>query len=193
MAAKIPSAKEDPYWDFFIKHAPNDANNLLAETIRMAPDGNIYSVQTEQHSPDITAANIKELARFWGAAATGIVRLEPGYPAEDGEPYPYALVFAIQADYDAHDSPGVGGQLPVLKAAYVSFEMGAYFRELGFRAARIGDEAADRIAAAAGLGALKPKGRLVSKSILPHVCLSDVLVTDLPLATDGAFTWPPTS
>ena len=193
MAFRIPSGKEDPYWDFFINRAPFDPNNLLGEAIRKAPDGNIYPARSEVHSPDITAGFVKELGRFWGAAETGIVRLQPGIPMGEGEPYPSAVLFVVQADYDPRQALGVGGQLPVLKGAYVSFEMAAYFRELGFRATRLDGEEVERLAQAAGLGKVDGQGRLVSPRVRPHAYVPDAVITDLPLAADGEASWPPTS
>lgn len=172
MAFKIPWPKsdknDDPYWNFFVHHAPSDPNNMVADAIRTAPEGNIYPTQTEVHSPDITAGHLKELARFWHSDATGIVRLTGG-------DYPYAMVFGIHTEYDPKVAHGWGGQSAVWKGAYVAFEMGAYIREMGYRATRAGDAEAGRLAAAAGLQA--PPGQ--------YLYLTDVLLTDLPLAPDA--------
>ncbi len=172
MPFRIPwpksNRKDDPYWDFFIHHAPGDPSNLVADAIRGAPEGNIYPTQTEVHSPDITSTHLKELARFWQADAVGILRL-------NGGDLPYAMVFGFYTDYDPKTAQGVGGQHPALKGAYVAFEMGAYIREMGYQATRTGDDGVERLAAAAGLEA--PPGR--------YLYLTDVLQTDLPLAADA--------
>lgn len=171
---RLPWQKEkDPYWDFFINHTPVDPNNLVADAIRTAPEGNIYPAQTEVHSPDITAGHLKELGRFWQADAVGIVRLTGGE-------YPYAIIFGIFTDYDPKAAQGVGGQHAVLKGAYVAFEMGAYIREMGYRATRTGTEGVEPLAAAAGLAA--PPGK--------YLYLTDILQTDLPLAPDGEIPSP---
>jgi len=180
MLFKIPwprsSNKGDPFWDFFVHHAPADPGNLVAEAIRTAPEGNIYPTRTEVHSPDITASHLKELARFWQADEVGIVRLT------DGD-LPYAMVFGFYTDYDPKTAPGIGGQHTVLKGAYVAFEMGAYIREMGYQATRTGEAGVERLAATAGLKA--PPGK--------HLYLTDILQTDLPLAPDGEAAWQPTS
>ena len=172
--------KGDPFWDFFIHHAPSDPGNLVAEAIRTAPEGNIYPTRTEVHSPDITATHLKELARFWQADEVGIVRLtgQSAHPEPvegRAEHLPYAMVFGFYTDYDPKEAQGVGGQHVVLKGAYVAFEMGAYIREMGYQATRTGEAGVERLAAAAGLKA--PPGK--------HLYLTDILQTDLPLAPDG--------
>lgn len=180
MPFKIPwpssNNKDDPFWDFFIYRVPADPGNLVADAIRTAPEGNVYPTQTEVHSPDITAGHLKELARFWQADEVGIVRLTGGE-------LPYAMVFGIYTEYDPKTAQGFGGQHAVLKGAYVAFEMGAYIREMGYRATRIGEEGVERLAAVAGLTA--PPGK--------YLYLTDILQTDLPLAADGEAAWQPTS
>jgi hypothetical protein len=168
--------RDDPFWDFFIHHAPSDPSNMVAEAIRTAPEGNIYPTKTEVHSPDITAGHLKELARFWHADATGIVHLKGG-------DLPYAMVFGFYGDYDPGTAQGIGGQHIVLKGAYVAFELGAYIREMGYQATRTGEAEKDRLAAAAGLKA--PPGK--------YLYITDILQTDLPLAADAEVEWLPTS
>jgi epoxyqueuosine reductase QueG len=68
---------------------------------------------------------------------------------------------------------------------FATFTLGAYIRELGYRATRVEAENADRLAVAAGLGTLGPDGRLVTRRFGRGVHVAEVILTDLPLQPDG--------
>ena len=166
---KIPwvgkdSHKDDPYWDFFINTPPVDLANTVTEMIRSAPEGNIFPTKAELHTPEITSSHVKELARYLGTDLIGIAQLDPtaSGKADAKEIYPFAVICAVQADYDPRQAPGIGGQVPVQKGLFITFVLSAWIRELGFRATAALDPDAERLAVAAGLGTLNAEGKLVT-------------------------------
>ncbi len=178
------SHKDDPYWDFFINTPPADLANTVTEMIRNAPEGNVFPTKTELHTPEITSSHVKGMAEYFGAELVGIARLNPN-DAHDGESYPFAVIYAVRADYDPRQALGIGGQVPVQKGLFISFVLSAWIRELGFRASAAPDPDADKLAAAAGLGTLNQEGRLVTPQFGVNVHVANVIRTDLPLAADG--------
>ena len=120
------------------------------------------------------------MARYIGADLVGITALN----GED-EPFPFAVVCAVRADYDPRTSPGVGGQVPVQDGLFVTFVLGAWIRELGFRATSPPAVGAEPLAARAGLGTLDAEGRLVTREFGTRVHVASAILTDLPLAPDG--------
>ena len=191
---KIPwvgkdSHKDDPYWDFFINTPPADLANTVTEMIRNAPEGNIFPTKAELHTPEITSSHVKDLARYLGTDLIGIAKLNPllggeGKGEGDGN-YPFAVICAVQADYDPRQAPGIGGQVPVQKGLFITFVLSAWIRELGFRATAGLDPNAEKLAATAGLGTLNAEGRLVTSQFGTRVHVANVIRTDLPLAPDG--------
>jgi hypothetical protein len=189
---KIPwvgkdSHKDDPYWDFFINTPPVDLANTVTEMIRSAPEGNIFPTKAELHTPEITSSHVKELARYLGTDLIGIAQLDPtaSGKADAKEIYPFAVICAVQADYDPRQAPGIGGQVPVQKGLFITFVLSAWIRELGFRATAALDPDAERLAVAAGLGTLNAEGELVTPEFGTRVHVANVIRTDLPLAPDG--------
>ena len=196
---KIPwvgkdSHKDDPYWDFFINTPPADLANTVTEMIRNAPEGNIFPTKAELHTPEITSSHIKELARYLGTDLVGVAKLKaapsPLLQAGEGKGegdgnYPFAVICAVQADYDPRQARGIGGQVPVQKGLFITFVLSAWIRELGFRATAALDPNAERLAATAGLGTLNARGRLVTPQFGTRVHVTNVIRTDLPLAPDG--------
>lgn len=182
---KIPwrgkKSQQDPYWDFFINRPPADPANSVINMIREAPEGNIFPTRAELHTPEITSSHVKELARYLGADLVGIASL----PRDEGNKLFFAVVCAVQADYDPREARGVGGQVPVQKGLFITFVLSAWIRELGFRTMTATDPAAERLAAAAGLGNLNAEERLVTPQFATKVHVADVIRTDLPLAADG--------
>src|SRR5262249_44709544 len=175
-----PSA--DPYWDFFLTAPPGDVRNSVTDMVRNTPEGAINPAKEEIHSPEINSSHVKELARYLGADLVGIARLS----AEDApESYPFAVVAVVRAEQDPREAPGIGGQVPVQNGQYVTFVLSAYIRELGYRATAKLAADGERLAAAAGLGTLDGRGRLVTPQYGPLVHVADVIHTDLPLAPDG--------
>ena len=192
---KIPwlgkgSREDDPYWDFFINTPPADLANTVTEMIRSAPEGNIFPTKAELHTPEITSSHVKELAAYLGTDLIGIARLPSlstvGESKNEKESnYPFAVICAVQADYDPRKAPGIGGQVPVQKGLFITFVLSAWIRELGFRATAALDPNVEQLAAAAGLGQLNADGRLVTLQYGTRVHVANVIRTDLPLAPDG--------
>lgn len=197
---KIPwlgkdSREDDPYWDFFINTPPGDLANTVTEMIRSAPEGNVFPTKAELHTPDITSSHVKELARYLGTDLVGIARLTTT-PAssitrggdgrgEGNEHYPFAVICAVQADYDPRHALGIGGQVPVQKGLFITFVLSAWIRELGFNATAALDPNAEQLAAAAGLGNLTADGKLLTPQYGTRIHVANVIRTDLPLAPDG--------
>jgi len=191
--------RDDPYWDFFINTPPADLTNTVTKLIRNAPAGNIFPTKAELHSPEITANHVKGMAQYFGAKMIGIAKLDdvpPGALAGAGKgeakaknnqanDFPFAVICAVQADYDARTSPGIGGQTPVQNGLFITFVLSAWIRELGYRATVVRDADTDALAAKAGLGSLNGQGRLVTAQLGAKVYVADAIYTDLPLAADG--------
>jgi hypothetical protein len=201
---KIPwprkdSHRNDPYWDIFINTPPADLANTVTELIRNAPEGNVFPTKAELHTPEITSSHVKGMAEYFGADLVGIVNLSsneapsslPSSPSrgrgesEGEEAYPFAIICAVRADYDPREAPGIGGQAPVQNGLFISFVLSAWIREIGFRATAAPDPNAEKLAAAAGLGTLNEKGRLVTQKFGAKVHVANLIRTDLPLAADG--------
>jgi hypothetical protein len=193
------SHKDDPYWDFFINTPAADLANTVTEMIRNAPEGSVFPTKAELHTPDITSSHVKGMAQYFGAELVGIAKLSSNEPpsslpsppsrgrgeGEGEESYPFAVICVVRADYDPREAPGIGGQAPVQNGLFISFVLSAWFRELGFRATAAPDPNAEKLAAAAGLGTLNEKGRLVTPQFGSNVHVANVIRTDLPLAHDG--------
>jgi hypothetical protein len=177
------SHADDPYWDFFINTPPADAANLVTEMIRKAPDGSVFPTKAELHTPAITSSHVKDLAHYFGAAMTGIVKLSSN-DASDGS-LPFAVVCVVRAEYDPKEARGLGGQVPVQNGLFVTFVLSAWIRELGFLATAAPDPNAEKLAAAAGLGRLDAKGKLVTPKFGAKVYVGNIIRTDLPMAADG--------
>ena len=161
--------------------------NTVTEMIRSAPEGNVFPTKAELHTPDITSSHVKELARYLGTDLVGIARL-PGVVENKGEGdnvYPFAVVCAVQADYDPRQAPGIGGQVSVQKGLFITFVLSAWIRELGYRATAVLEPDAEKLAVVAGLGTLNAEGRLVTPQFGARVHVANVIRTDLPLAPDG--------
>ena len=174
------SRDNDPYWDFFINTPPADPTNSLIDMIRKAPEGNDFPTKADIHTPEVTSNHVKEMARYLGTDLVGIARLN-----SNTEGCPFAVVCAVQADYDPRESPGIGGQVPVQKGLFITFVLSAWIRELGFRATAALHPDAERLAATAGLGIIDSDGRLKTRQYGTRVHVVDVIRTDLPLAPDG--------
>jgi len=200
---KIPwpgkeSQENDPYWQFFINTPPADLANTVTEMIRAAPEGNVFPTKAELHTPEITSSHVKELACYLGADLVGVAKLNSIEASSSSSPhggvegkgeadasYPFAVVCAVQAQYDPRTARGVGGQVPVQKGLFISFVLSAWIRELGFRATAAQHPDAEKLAAAGHLGTLNKEGRLVTSQYGTRVHVANVILTDLPLAADG--------
>jgi hypothetical protein len=182
--SKKNSHRDDPYWDFFINTPPADLGNSVVEMIRKAPEGNIFPAKTELHTPEITTQHVKGMAEYFGAAMTGIAKLDTNDPTNP-ESLPFAVLCAVRADYDPRKSPGIGGQVPVQNGLFITFVLSAWIRELGYRATAAPQPGDEKLAARAGLGKLNSEGRLVSPQFGVNVYVANAIRTDLPLASDG--------
>lgn len=203
----------DPLWDHFINAPQADPKNDLTPSLRDAPDGMVFPTKTNNPDPAETAGAVLALARWWGADLVGIVALEPGSdlarpvlpdaqegspegsPQEeatgrDAQPYLFGIVCAIFSEYDPAVAAGLGGQQVVQKGAVVNHYLGAYIRELGFRAT-ISQADPLSLAVAAGLARVDADGKFITVNKAgkkaAHVHLAGVVVTDLPLVSSGEF------
>jgi hypothetical protein len=163
----------DPFWDAFINRPPADANNLITHAFENAQPGDVNPVRSEVHSPNVMSGQLKELGRFFGADRVGIVELA-GNPFGDAVATgpAFAIVCSLRTEHDTRSAQGIGGQAPALKGLFVTFNLTAYIKEMGYRASRSSADS-NRLAALAGVGA---QGRE------QHV--ADVVYTDLPLTAD---------
>lgn len=187
LTLRWPSSErgEDPYWETFVSKAPADPNSRVAEAIHRHPEGTVYPVKTDVHTPAVMSQHIKELAHFLGADLCGIAALGGPGPEAGANPYPFAIVCGLFSKYDPAVALGVGGQAAVLNAVYVTFNVAAWIRECGYRATREGDGSREELAERAGLARRDGAGRLIQPRRGAHLHIADVLFTDLPLAPDG--------
>src|SRR4051794_8962684 len=175
-------SENDPYWERFLKHAPNDQRNAITEVLRNQPEGVVAPTKEQLHSPEIMSTHIKELALYLGSDGTGIARL-----TDDPDGHEFAVVCLVKAEHDPSKAPGIGGQVPVMNGQFSTFVLASYIRELGFRATTTGGEELNReaLAAAAGLGEIGANGHLVTSKFGDKVHVAEIVRTDLPLAPDG--------
>jgi hypothetical protein len=171
--------QDDPYWEAFINRPPADPNNEVTHAFKQVEPGGVNPIRTAVHSPNVMAQHVKELARFYGADEVGIVELDSSSPESQ-----FGIVCVLRAEDDVESAPGIGGQMPAMKGLFATFTLGAYIRELGYTA-RSSEVDRQRLAVAAGLGALERDGRLNSHRFGRNVFVADVLLTDLPLEADG--------
>jgi hypothetical protein len=165
---KLPWEKTeaDPYWDFFVNTPPSHPDNQIANAIRAWPDGSVFPVKKDIHSPEAMSRYVKDLAAFFGAAATGVVKLP------EGSEHPFGIVCLIRSEYDAKTALGHGGQAAVQQGLFVTFNLAAVVREMGYNATTKVPADGEQLALAAGLGPLR------------NIYVADVIHTDLPLASD---------
>ena len=176
MALRFRRRSDDPYWDSFINTPPADPANSLVNLLRNAPEGNVFPTKADLHTPDVTANHVKDMARYLGADLVGITTLD-----DDDAGHPFAVVCVVRADHDPREARGIGGQVPMQNGLFVTFVLGAWIRELGFRATVTPTLDAPRVAAAANLGTLDAAGKLVTAEYGRRVHVADVIRTDLPL------------
>jgi len=176
VALRFRRRRDDPYWDSFINTPPADPANSLVNLLRNAPEGNVFPTKADLHTPDVTANHVKDMARYLGADLVGITTLD-----DDDAGHPFAVVCVVRADHDPREARGIGGQVPMQNGLFVTFVLGAWIRELGFRATVTPTLDAPRVAAAAKLGTLDAAGKLVTAEYGGRVHVADVIRTDLPL------------
>ena len=193
---------KDPYWDAFIHRPFTDPKNNVTLTMLDAPDGNVYPVKADLADPVAQSGYIREFTAYFGALLTAIVPWDPAYlrpttsdsaadatqeddedPVEPLDRYSFAIVCAIPSPHDPDLARGIGGQHSIQRGAILTFNLAAYIRELGYQATtRPGDSTA--VATAGGLGELNKKGQFVTNAHHSRVFLTNLVLTDLPLAPD---------
>jgi epoxyqueuosine reductase len=159
--------------------------------------------------PAQMSQKVKKVATWFGAALVGICELnhlwiyshwgehnaklsqmaEPGDPLEIPEQYRYAVVVAVEMDYDdVRRSPAVAPSVDLgySEMAFVATSVAEFIRFLGYHAIPSGNDTALSIPLAvdAGLGELGRNGLLITQEYGPRVRLCKVF-TDLPLKADG--------
>lgn len=184
----------DPYEDFYLNARPADPQNLVVNRIRQAPEGSVFAVKAETHTPEVMANHVNELGRFFGADAVHIAAADSldltqiDAPAADGSKppggFPFAVFMLFRAEHDPRESPGIGGQVSALKGAFATFQVSAIIREFGFHATRVALSDPDSAAAAAGIGSLDGSGRLKTARFGTKLHIADVIFTDLPVKPD---------
>ena len=175
---------DDPYEAFYLNQAPADPRNLIVNRMREAPEGSVFAVQAETHTPEVMTSHVKELGRFFGADRTYIAEASK-LNLPDGAPgLPYAVFCLFRSEHDPREAPGVGGHVGALKGAFATFQISAIIREYGFQATRWTQDL-DTLASAAGMGSLDARGRLDAPRFGTKVHIADVILTDLPVAMDA--------
>lgn len=108
-----------------------------------------------------------------------------GEPPETGEglQYPFGIVCAFFAEYDPEVAQGIGGRYVFQRGAVVNQHIGAFIREVGFRATKSKFDPLP-LAELAGLGKVDQRGRLVTQKKGGHVHVAQVIVTNLPMTAD---------
>jgi len=178
-------------------------SKLLGET--RPPKG----LKMEVDDPAKVTREIKKVATFFGAALVGVGKLdrrwvysrtyythphpkrhEPIEEIEIPEEYKYAVVTAVEMDYEGiKTSPALPAAAAVglgySKEAFVAGLVAQYIRGLGYKAIPSGNDTAGSIPIAidAGLGELSRSGLLITPEFGPRVRVSKVF-TDLPLVPD---------
>jgi hypothetical protein len=180
------SKAEAAYEQFYRQATPADPRNLIVNRIREAPEGSVFAVKAETHTPSVMASHIKELGRFFGAGLVRIVEIDgaQGNADEAWVELPFAIVCCFRAEHDPRDAPGIGGHAAALKGAFATFQVSAIIREFSFRATRQSNLDSEQLAAAARIGSLNKDGRLVVPGFGSKVHIADLILTDLPLQPD---------
>jgi reductive dehalogenase len=161
-------------------------------------------VRQEMGTPEEAAAEIKHVARAFGADLVGITQLDERWqythkfsattlrekPNELPEGVNSVIVLAQAMDYDLIRTvpsalSGVATGLGYSQDALVLLSLAQYIRNLGYQAiASMNDTAlAIPLAIQAGLGEYGRHGLLITKEFGPRVRLGKVF-TDMPLAVD---------
>jgi reductive dehalogenase len=166
--------------------------------IGLDPEGSEHGTRHET-DPEILTSMIKKAASFFGADLVGIAPLNRnwlysenrrGEPNNVPESYGYAIVMAVEMDYDAiASSPAFTSSaatgLGYSMMAFVELELAAFIQRLGYNAMTSGNNVALSVPLAidAGLGQYGRHGILITKPYGPRVRIAKVL-TDMPLVRD---------
>ena len=188
---------KDPLWERFVNRPLSDPGNDLSAAIRSAPEGAVYPVKTELPDPARMTANMKELGVWLGVDVVGITKLQASHvraddlrdgqgprPAEEiVQDYPYVIICGVQTEHDPGNTEGMAGRVANLEGNFVSFNLAAYIRELGYRASFGGADPV-KVAEAAGLGRAGSDGHFRAPGMKGFIHLSDPILTELPLDPD---------
>ena len=149
--------------------------------------------------------NLKKAASFFGAALSGVCKLDrrwvysSAYPLRERKSLPnalpaeyqYAVALAIEMDYTAIQCSPAGPSsaatgLGYSKMAFIAGLLAHYIRGLGYKAIACGNDTACSIPIAidAGLGEIARNGLLITPAFGPRVRLAKIF-TDLPLIPDN--------
>ena len=164
-------------------------------------------IKIDLDDPQNISNGIKKAGKFFGAAQIGICEVDrrwiysQGYnmtPEGVGAPHEidipeshkYAIVIAIEMDYDAIACSPQGPStfatgLGYSKMAFTAGLLATYIRGLGYNAIPSGNDTACSVPMAidAGLGELARNGLLITPELGPRLRLAKVF-TDLPLIAD---------
>jgi len=143
---------------------------------------------------------VKKASLFFGAELVGIADLNrvwlythdrKGEPYDIPKSYAYAVVMAIEMDYDAiATSPtftsAAATGLGYSKMAFIEAELASFIRRMGYSVKTCGNEVGLSVPMAidAGLGQYGRHGLLITKQYGPRVRIAKVL-TDMPLIPDS--------
>ena len=187
---------KDPLWDRFVNRPLSDPGNDLSSAIRSAPEGAVYPVKTEVPDPARMTAHMKELGVWLGVDMVGITRLLPPHVRPDDvrdgqgprpaeaivQDYPHVIICGVQTEHDPGTTEGMAGRVSTLEGNFVSFNLAAFIRELGYRASFGGADPV-KVAEAAGLGSAGADGHFRAPGMKGYIHLSDPILTELPLET----------
>ena len=155
-------------------------------------------------SPEEATKRVKKVAKFFGAALVGVCELNSLWlysqvvndftgeirELELADNYRYAIVMAIEMDYNLIKTSPTGGSsaatgLGYSKMAFTAGLLAKFIRGLGYEAIPSGNDTALSIplAVEAGLGELGRNGILITDKFGPRVRLCKVF-TNLPLIPD---------
>jgi epoxyqueuosine reductase len=150
-------------------------------------------------------ASVKKAATFFGAGLVGVCAINPLWlyshnvndltgettALEFPESFRYAVVMAVEMDYDFIQTSPAGGSaaatgLGYSKMALISGLLAQFIRGLGYGAFPSGNDTALSIPLAieAGLGEIGRNGLLITSKFGPRIRLCKVF-TDLPLVPDS--------
>lgn len=160
-------------------------------------------------TPEQSSRRIKGFAQYLGADMVGITRLNQAYvyshigrsPGKWGSEikldHPYAIVFAVEMDYDMiknapHHTVTTESATKYLMVSQIALVIARYINMLGYEARAHVDSnyrvMCGPIAVDAGLGELGRLGLLVTPQFGPRVRLS-VVTTNIPLTCDKKITF----
>ena len=105
-------------------------------------------MKTEVPDPARMTAHMKELGVWLGVDVVGITRLLPPHvrpddvrdgqgprpPEEIVQDYPHVIICGVQTEHDPANTEGMAGRVSTLEGNFVSFNLAAFIRELGYRA-----------------------------------------------------------